>query len=178
MPRPPPWMAPTMLTPTSSTAAQLRPWEMKGYPEAPLVLLGKQKINLRAHPQGSGLAYLPLLWRAGVFGQEPPAPAEKPFPFSMCMPLLQPQEMLCPRSLLENIPCCSCCHGTTRGHQTRSLPARGEGPPRSPACSFWAGLHQADSFVPHPLEGSAALNHGKKEAFIFRSLQLLLSFLP
>lgn len=41
----------------SAALLQTRPL---GYPEEPLVLLGKQKINLQAHLQGSGLTYLPL----------------------------------------------------------------------------------------------------------------------
>ena len=91
--------------------------------------------------------------------------------------LLQPWEMLCPCSLLGNGPCCSCCCGTTRGHQT-SLSTVGEGPSRSPASSFcvWTAL----GWLCHSpsLEGSASLNHGKKKAFTFRSLQLFLAFLP
>lgn len=39
-----------------------------------------------------------------------------------------------------------------------------------------AGPHQVDYFIPHPLEGSASLNHRNKEALIFRSLQLFLAF--
>lgn len=110
-------MAPTMPT-TTTSGAQLHfskpgPWEMKKYCEEPLVLLGKQTINLWAHEQVSGLTYLPVSF------EERRKTLRSSVPLFHVHTLLQPQEMLWPCSFLENMPCFSCCHGTTRRHQNK-----------------------------------------------------------
>lgn len=171
-----------MLTTTTSSGAQLcsskrGPWEMKTNPEERPVLLGKPKMNLRAHPQGSGLIHLLSPWRAGLFKQEPPAPAEKPFHLSTCTPFYGPGRCsvhAASRKTHPAAPAATALPGDTgqallrlgKVHQGPQLAASGAGP------------NQADYFIPHPLEGSVSRNHGRKEAFIFRSLKLFLAFLP
>lgn len=155
----------TMLTATSSSGAQLRSskrgrWEMKRYPEEPLVLLGKQKINLQAHPQGSGLTYLPLPLEGRGVQAATTHPRRKTFPVFHMHALLQPWKMLYPCSLLESTPCFSSCHGATRGHQT-SPPALGESPPRSPACSFWGWTTPSRS-LHSPSPGAVSLPEPRK----------------
>lgn len=133
-----PQMAPTTPTAATTSSAQLHsfrqgPWEMNRNPGEPLVLLGKQKVNPWVHSQGPGLTYLPLpLDRRGVEAGIT-CPSRKMLPlFHLAWVSTALGDA---HSLLENIPCCSCCHGATRGHQT-SLTTTGEGQPRSPACSF------------------------------------------
>jgi len=80
-----------MLTTTCSSGAQLRsskqgPYKMQRNPKEPPVLLGKQKINLRANPQGSGLTYLPHPLEEGSVQ----AATTCPFHLSMCMPFYSP----------------------------------------------------------------------------------------
>ena len=142
MPRPPPQMAPAMPTTTSSSGAQLRsskrgPWEMEEVSRRATKSCWESKRLTSKHTRkGSGLTYLPLPLEGRGVQAGTTHLSRKTLPLFHVHALLQPREMLCPRNLLENRPCCSCCHGTTRGHQT-SLPALGESPPRSPACSFW-----------------------------------------
>lgn len=143
-------------------------------PKEPLLLLGKQKMNLRARLQGSGLPYLLSPHREGLFRQEISIPQEKPFPFSMCTSSYGPGRCSVHAAPWNTPPCCSCCHGTARGHQP-SPPALGEGPPRSPAHSFW-GCTAPRWLFNSPAPGG--LKHGKEKAFIFRNLQLFLAFLP
>lgn len=90
-------MAPAMQT-TTSSSAQLRSskwgsWEMRRYPKEPLVLLGKQKINLRAHPQGSGLTYLPLPLE-GCSGRNHPPQQKNPSTFPRAHPSTAPGDAL------------------------------------------------------------------------------------
>lgn len=72
----------------SAALLQNRPWEMKKHCEEPLVLLGKQKTNLQAHEQVSGLTYLP------VSCEERRKTLRSSLPLFHVHTLLQPQEML------------------------------------------------------------------------------------
>lgn len=148
------------LSPVTPAALLTPPAALIQTPPAPVGWTEVPK-SLRPHWEGKRLtsehASRDQIWSQGCNGWTYNALAEKPGHLSPWAPEKHSPLLLWPWH--------------HQGHKT-SLPKT-----KDPGTQLLE-LDHTDYFVPHPLGDSTSPNHGKKEPFILRRLQLFLSFPP